>query len=271
MNKICSFLIIIIIIYVTYDYCSRITEGQTVAKDIEDRNTEREEEDKSVPDAKCVDNNGTPLAKKKSINKNDDNIYPCVYENVSCKSAMDKITADDWEHYWGNPGAEGSYKKQCNLCVQGSKVDGNTRFILANVGNVPGTKVGKSNFADSLCDAMAIKCDNQVMFANNKQDGWPDCAKIDSTTWEENKLNKVVCAILTSSIIQFFLNFLGGVSCTLQIMAHTTMAKIDCFGCCHSPGSNDDCWNEGCCCKPEAPESDKECENCGKKKGCSKK
>jgi hypothetical protein len=225
MNKICSFLIIIITIYLTYDYCSRITEGQTTAEDIARRKKEREEADKSIPTTKC---NAPKLT---TIDDQSTNTEPCAYENVSCRALMDKITTDDWgDSFHKNTNIkETSYKTQCNLCVQGSKVDGNTRFVLANVGAPVGktNKAHVSNFADDLCDAMAANCESQIFYANNRQDGWEkDCQGVDKTSWADNKLNKVVCVLLTNSILQFFLGFMGGLECTLKIKAYEIEGKM---------------------------------------------
>jgi hypothetical protein len=90
MNKYCSFVIIIIIIYVTYDYCSNpLVEGGTGNIDDDDDDVTEEE--------KCIDDNThTELKDQTFISKNAKATKPCQFKNASCKLLMDDVTADDW-------------------------------------------------------------------------------------------------------------------------------------------------------------------------------
>ena len=226
MNKYCSFVIIIIIIYLTYDYCSNpLVEGQRGKIDPDDDNVTVEE--------KCTDDAGSVLPPISSI-KNGTASKPCQFKDASCKLLMDEVDADLWDGNWNKApdmSALPNIKNQCRLCVQGSKVDGKIREVLANVGG----KDHISNFALSLCDTMAIKCDSGVGYANNQQDGWKgvDCkdAYEDSTDMKKwgkgNNMNMMVCRVLSNSIIQFFLGFMGGVECTLSIKAHGLKQAIE--------------------------------------------
>jgi len=148
---------------------------------------------------------------------------PCQYEKVSCINAMNSISTDDWSGDFtktnkANFGSGNGYKEQCQLCVRGSKVDGTTRNVLANVGAPPdGDPVKEnaynSNFAYALCDAMVATCSSDLFYANNTAPWLHDC------TTKSGTLNEAVCALLQSNILQFFLGFMGGIECTLQIKA----------------------------------------------------
>jgi len=225
MNKICSFFIIVIIIYLSYDYCSRsLIEGQGKGKP--DYSKYDETQDAAVKTVVCK---GPPLT---TIPDTKVTTYPCSYEKASCMNAMDKVTTDAWGNNWNEVGND--LKQQCSLCVQGSKIDGTTRHVLSNVGKIPGSPppptVPVSKFAEDMCDAMVAGCDKSIFYANNRQDGWAiDCSGVDATTWTDNKLNKGVCALLQSDILQFFLGFMGGIECTLKIKAHKLKAGLQGF------------------------------------------
>ena len=153
-------------------------------------------------------------------------------------NAMNEHKAHDWESWTSHDGTD-KLKKQCNLCVQGSKVDGNTRYVLANVSKTKEGVPHESHFADDLCDAMVAGCGSQVFYANNRQDGWNyDCkyANSSKSSWTDNKLNKAICKMLSNSIIQFFLGFMGGLECTLKIKGYQLESgiknSVKCDTCC---------------------------------------
>lgn len=233
MNKICSFFIIIIIIYLSYDYCSRsLIEGQGNSNPDYSKFDE-EKQDAAVGEVKCK---SPPLT---TIEETTTTTDPCSYEKTSCIGAMDNVTTDTWGTNWNISGNK--LKQQCSSCVQGSQVDGSTRHVLANVGKKPGSlplpTVPVSKFAEDMCDAMVAGCDKSIFYANNRQDGWTtDCAGVDDSSWAINKLNKGVCTLLQNSIIQFFLGFMGGIECTLKIKAHKLLSglesNVDCDMCC---------------------------------------
>ena len=217
MNKIVSIFIILIIIYLSYDYCStKMIEGQTTMTD-----EELKEQDKSITVKSCE---GGPVSIGSNIKANNAK-YPCQYKNISCVNKMEQVSTNDWGDNWHGSGNK--TKQQCQLCVMGSDVDGNTSKILSNVGKNKNNPIFRSNFANDLCDAMVAGCDSRLFYANNKQDGWNiDCRGVENTSWTDNKLNKAMCAILKNSIIQFFLGFMGGLECTLKIKMYQLQSSV---------------------------------------------
>ena len=218
MNKFCSFLIIIIIIYLTYDYCSNtIIEG---ANGGGRGGGYDESQDKFVKEATCSKQAVTSI-------KGSAASEPCQYKAVSCITKINDINEKDWGGNFtsynkpsGSTDTQWNYKKQCKLCIQGSKVDGTTRNILANVGRTDDITIPDSHFAYDLCDAMVAGCESSIFYANGRQDGWSnDCANMKSASFTDNKLNVSLCKILQSDILQFFLGFMGGVECTMKIKA----------------------------------------------------
>jgi len=214
MNKLCSLLIILLIIYLTYDYCSNTVEGNdAVADEIAARNKQTETDDA----AKIIHCSKSPVTSiTDGVNANASE--SCQYKNVSCINNMQSIGDDKWKSSYTDYDGVVNYKTQCQLCVKGSKLDGTTRSALSNV------IIGESHFAYDLCDAMAAGCDSGIFYANNKQGNWShDCKLMESTPWtssdeeESNALNKALCSVLQNDIIQFFLGFMGGIECTLLI------------------------------------------------------
>lgn len=239
MNKYCSLLIILLIIYLTYDYCSNIVEGQDGQDDQDDQDNKKkfgsggydETSDDYVPET-CP-YNGTIIGGIKKISDGVDKgvTNPCDYKTVSCSNTIPK--ASDWGNMFtsepnGNDTAN-NLKRQCQLCVIGSKADGTITNTLANVSRIPDSKsVPNSHFAYDLCDAMVAGCDKSIFYANNRQDGWnKDCGPVDSTTWANNKLNIGICKVLKSSILQFLLGFMGGIECTMKIKSYELKGYMD--------------------------------------------
>jgi len=175
---------------------------------------------------------------------------PCEYKSVSC---INSIPPDsEWgDNFTNNPveftQKNHRLKKQCQLCVIGSKMDGTTRRVLANLGKTPDSKdVPPSNFAYDLCDAMVAGCEKALFYANNKQDWNSICDEVDKTTWTNNKLNKAVCKLLKNSIIQFFLGFMGGIECTLKIKAYEFKKAMSCDLCKINPTCSKDDEKQYC-------------------------
>jgi len=244
MDKYCSLLIILLIIYLTYDYCSNIVEGKDNIVEGKDNipgggnyNTSKDDyKPYQCPYGDQVKGGITSI--KDGVTGEVTN--PCDYKSVSCINTIPKES--EWgNNYTNNPPPvkkpddfkklkpNQKLKKQCQLCVIGSKVDGTTRHVLANVANDPATtNVPPSNFAYDLCDAMVADCGKAEFYANSRQDGWSnDCATADKTSWTNNKINKLLCKTLKSSFIQFFLGFMGGIECTMKIKAYELRAYME--------------------------------------------
>mgnify|MGYP001231676715 CR=1 FL=1 len=208
LNKVNSFLIILIILYVTFKYCD-LYEGQSDTYAGRQGNTEGDD-DASEQLEECSG------GQKKTFEGG--SFKPCQYRENSCLVSAQAVSKK-WDQYRENStDHNGSLKYNCSKCVQGSDIDGSIRYYLANVGtDVNGIKK-VSKFADDLCDGMAADCDDAFFYALNKQNWWlGDC---EGVTMEKNgKVNITLCTFFGSSFISFVTGFLGGITCNLKIRA----------------------------------------------------
>ena len=211
LTKSNSFFIIIILLYITFEYC-KLYEGQSDTFSGRQGNTEGDD-DASEQLEECIG------GQKKSFEGG--SFKPCQYRENSCLASAQAVSKK-WTQYRDNSSDDpNSLKYNCSKCVQGSNLDGSLRYYLANVGtNVEGTNVNtkKSKFADDLCDGMAADCGDAFFYALNKQDWWlGDCK--DVTMDNNGTINNGLCTIFGSSFISFITGFLGGITCNLKIRA----------------------------------------------------
>ena len=218
MNKLVSFLIIIIIIYISYEYCS-ITS--TVIEGANNKRTGDYDESKDRP----VVDECANVAQVDEISTNKLHDNKCAYKNKSCTVLMDNQTVrDNWTY--GAAGESKTIKKNCMRCIQGSMKDSTTRRYLSLIAADPANGKRDSKFAYNLCDGLAAECEDALFYSNNSTD-WAhsDCVGV-SLASNHSKLNKFMCQILTNSFLQFFLSFMGGVTCTLKIKTYELEQKV---------------------------------------------
>lgn len=192
MNYIKLSFLIIVISYVYYKiYSGILIEGQAPGPNKGDYN---KEQDKPVN----VDDGCDDTCKK--------------YRDKSCL----QYATGDWKY--GEVGDGKANKIECMKCVQFSQKDSSARRYMAQIGYEANANKD-SYFARRLCDAMAAGCDSALWYANNETD-WSsqDCKGVSLTT-EHSYTTKTLCTMLQNSILQFFLSFLSGVTCTLKIKA----------------------------------------------------
>ena len=174
LNKINSFLIILILLYITFEYC-QLYEGQADTPDTPAgrQGNDQGSDDASAKKPKCPKDPAMDFSvPTKTI--------PCQYEGKSCLDLMGNIKEDEWVQFGDSSDNHvGTPKYNCSQCVQGSNVDSSFRYYLANVRTDLDWNVSHSKFADDLCDAMAADCDDAFFYAINKQDWWhDDCSGI---------------------------------------------------------------------------------------------
>ena len=219
MDKCISLLVILFIIYISYEYCSdTIIEGASAGADNQDENDAAY----ATPE-KCLDAPDT----SGSINSLTSEIKsPCAFKEQLCSNLM-KNTGDEWNSYYtdystrtgdGVDPKGWKMKKNCENCIRGSNKMGTTLNVLANVSNTLDGAMPTSKFALDYCDALAADCEGPLLYANNRQN-WEqyDCHGVDETSSSYSNTNKAVCVLLKSSAIQFILSFMGGITCTLKI------------------------------------------------------
>lgn len=231
MNKCISLLVILFIIYISYEYCSdTIIEGVSAGSDNQDENDAA-----YAPPEKCLDQPVT----SGSINELTTKINsPCAFKDKICSNLMSN-TGDEWNSYYTdyhNRTGDGVdpkgwiMKKNCENCIRGSNKIGTTLNVLANVSNTLDGAMPTSKFSLDYCDALAADCEDPLLYSNNRQNwGQYDCLHVDASSSSYSNTNKAVCVILKSSAIQFILSFMGGITCTLKIKAKeltTTLKQI---------------------------------------------
>ena len=208
MNKVTSFLLIILIIYISYEYCSRpVIEG--------------------------ADPVGPNKGKDPSTDDKHVDTGP-VLTDIDCRSNMTDDIIDDWKYIIDRK--EGKLipeKKTCMDCLQGSTHDGTIQRYLANIGyeaNKDGTgkDTHESYYALRYCDALAANCSAKASYANASAD-WAtqDCKHVSFTDTSLSARTRFFCTVLSNSVVSFFLDLIfSGVSCTLNIGATTLWHKI---------------------------------------------
>jgi len=227
------FLLIIITLYVGYNYYCTIYEGQDSGA-FGDYNTANDASNAANNAATSGQTNSPDYCathNKPSITSYQDaeqttTSYPCQYANHSCTSMFASVPGSKWEYGGGGNASEEQIRKHCINCVIGSNMDGDTRQRLAQIGYDYNKT---SHFASQLCDGIVAGCSNPFWFANNHSD-WThyDCKKCcgggvcSGCSLTENLL----CTILTSSVLQFFMSFFGGVECELKIEADKMMQSV---------------------------------------------
>jgi|TARA_B110001469_G_C9626553_1_gene312840 hypothetical protein len=207
-HKHISFILILFIIYISYDYCSDKIEGL----------------DSTCPDP------GSPPDKIDGL-KSLPVKAPCFFKQTSCNNLMTNV-GDEWNSFYTDynpsegPGVDSkgwTMKQQCERCMRGSSKMGQTLNLLANVSNKiesPEIPTHSSKFSLDYCDALAAKCGSPLFYANNRQN-WEqyDCSGVTIGNDEYSKTSQFLCSLLTNNVIQFFMGFLGGATCTLKIKA----------------------------------------------------
>ena len=215
MDKITSFIIIILCIYISYEYCSvNVIEGQA-----------------SDPGISTGDYTGpgsgrglAPGANTQSSDTSDTDDCnkpgtPCyIYKDKDCmRETITESARDNW--VYGEKGDNIPEKQACMKCIQGSKQMTTMPHTLANIGYYTNTSK-KSYYALRYCDAMAADCDSRSWYANDHSD-WnnQDCKDVSITDDTLPMSTRLICNMVGNSILQFFMSFLSGVTCTLKIKA----------------------------------------------------
>jgi len=203
MNKYVTLLIIIIIIYITYDYCSNceIIEGSEGNDNDGGDNDGGDKDEKPCP-GKPVGNLSTKTP-----------THPCQYKQVNCEAMMPNVSKEYGDNHLYSKevtgqtfGAKVTDKKtyvkvNCANCIHGSEVGGNDTLVggwgdgkyMANLSS----KDAISKYASDTCDAMAAGCEEPYAFAYGQVD--KVCPVSPDSLW-----GKIICAILDLGIVKGF-------------------------------------------------------------------
>lgn len=235
LNKVNSFLIILILLYVTFKYCD-LYEGQSDTYAGRQGNTDGDD-DGSVKLKECRNASGVIQNPVNTFSGGGNNTtyLSCQYRETSCLNTIRlNDVANNWNQYIDNSNDyknndKGSEKYNCSKCVQGSDIDGSFRYYLANVGTDINGVTKHSKFADDLCDGMAADCDDAFFYAVNKQD-WSsgDCNGVEAST--HGTFNYMLCGLMGNSFISFVTGFLGGITCNLKINFKNLISGLPIIG-----------------------------------------
>jgi hypothetical protein len=215
MDKITSFIIIILCIYISYEYCSvNVIEGQASDPGISTGDYTGPGSGRGLAPGANTQSSDTSDAE--DCNKPGTPCY--IYKDKDCmRETITESARDNW--IYGDKGDNISEKQACMKCIQGSKQMTTMPHTLANIGYYANTSK-KSYYALRYCDAMAADCDSRSWYANGHSD-WnnQDCKDVSITDDTLPMSTRLICNMIGNSILQFFMSFLSGVTCTLKIKA----------------------------------------------------
>ena len=223
MNSLFCLFLIILIIFISYNCYNPIIEGQTNPGPAMGDYTGAGTGPGLPPSSYQADNScgpGTPCAQYKEKD--------CYTETITGTAKSNWIYGRKGD----KPDTATDYKTKCMTCIQGSQKQSSTQRALANIGYQSNSN--KSSFyAMRVCDAMAADCDSPAWYGNSHAEwGNYDCRNVSITDTNISATNRMLCSLVSNSIIQFFLSFLSGVTCTLKIKALELEQTIESAGKC---------------------------------------
>jgi hypothetical protein len=211
MDKICSFVIILIIAYLSYDYCSTkegLGDVQTTSginQGYYDRG-----EDLTIPvDEANVDSSGQACP---AVPTEGD---ACFYKTTMCERSDFDI---DSYNFGDDSNTE---RTTCMRCVMGSETMPRSVTGLASIGLK--NRGRTSEFARNYCDALMADCDDYYFYALGTTDFYKDCGYRGFMNFDEGIMASTyytfMCSIMTNPIFMFIFEILKGISCPLKIKA----------------------------------------------------
>lgn len=219
--KYCSLLLIILIIYLTYDYCNInepfvSTEYDTTRDRLITVDNENTDSMFSFSlGSSCPDNVGNT-----AVANFDGNLENCDYKKTDCQVVADTYDFMDW-----NYGSDSdSKRKECQKCVRGSEKMSGTVSILSNAYEIgEAAPKGKdqyslyTDFSGYICDAMVGCGDSDTMYAFNNTDWSTDCGGGFDTSDNMSIINSLRCTMIDNFLIRTIASYLGGMTCSLEI------------------------------------------------------
>tara|TARA_Y100000389_G_scaffold205066_1_gene262653 strand:- start:2142 stop:2918 length:777 start_codon:yes stop_codon:yes gene_type:complete len=220
MNKECSFLLIIIISYLSYNYCSQTIEGidpnvNQGGYNILDQDSVQSD-DQATLDSRGID---------KDKDKNCDSPKSvCYYKDKDCTNKNNWCPNGSCDEY--KFGTSNNQRDNCARCFQSNSSGGSIVNYLSLLGGEAHKsedgKQGYSNFASNYCDALNADCTSPFWYALGVTDFDNDCGDIGEfpyfgTKKDSNWTSFILCIILRSYPIEFITEILKGVTCELKI------------------------------------------------------
>lgn len=224
--KYCYLILVIVVIYLMYNYCNYIepfvSTDYDTSKDRLIGGKYGSPDDDSMFSfslgSNCPDNIGDS-----PVNDFKGNLTNCDYRKTDCFLVANKENKIDWPYGDKND----SKRKECQKCVRGSdKISGITS-ILANAYDVGFDKPENSDtssynrfteFSGYICDSMVGCGDVENMYAFNQTNWGADCGKNSfDTTNTDTIINSMRCGIVDNFLVRTVGSYLGGVTCNLEI------------------------------------------------------
>lgn len=213
MNKECSFLLIIIISYLSYNYCSQTIEG--IDPNVNQGGYNILDQDSILSDEQAT---------RKELGL-DDNAKcnspatPCYYKDKDCTDKNNWCPNGSCDEY--KFGTSNNQRDNCARCFQSNSSGGlfvNYLSLLGSEGHKSEDGIpGYSNFASNYCDALAADCTSPFWYALGVTDFDNDCGDIGMYKKGSTWTSTILCAIFRSYPIEFITEILKGVVCELKI------------------------------------------------------
>lgn len=238
MNKECSFLIIIIIGYLSYSYCSKTIEG--ITSGVNYGTYDLSQDLAQTPGGNANQQSGGTI----DVCSSQDTQNPmntCYYKDKNCNNLR-----SSWVNGYEYDSNNNENRQKCMRCIQSNTSTGTTTNYLARVGLENQPTQGQSEFAKYYCDALIADCSDRYWYALDQTDFNNECTNI-SIGGNASNMSKFICSVMTNTITGAFFGFLfsiiSGVSCTLEIKASEAKryisGKIDCMECKIDPTESD--------------------------------
>lgn len=225
MDKICSFLIILIVAYISYNYCSKTIEGVTSAQNPGLGTYDLSQDRANTPPTGGASGSGDVCADSHSI--------PCINKDADCLANSypggEVVYNRDNYRYKEDNDPE---RNKCMQCVMYSDKTSRLASGLSEIGTKNRTQT--SEFARNYCDALVADCDSPLNYSIGETDFYKDCGyrgfmHFDDTINDNYKLYGL-CTIMTNPIFMFFFELMKGVLCDMNIRAKMIVRDVEDFG-----------------------------------------
>ena len=219
MDKECSFLIILIITYLSYNYCSKTVEGIEAGLNEGGYDTSQ---DLAITQAQLdASQNSDGIGGTCRASDISNPLNVCYYKNKDCNNLK-----SGWENEYEYK-TENTNRTKCMRCIQGSDKTPTTTRYLAGLGLENGKpNQGNSDFAKNYCDALMADCSDRYWYAIGENDFSGDCSNITLGS-DHTTMSKFLCNIMNNPLFEFIFSILKGVSCTLEIKAKQLERKLE--------------------------------------------
>lgn len=220
MNKVCSFLIIIIIGYLSYNYCSKTVEGISpgISPGVNQGGYNLDQDRVFTPS-----NSGNQGAQGSCTPQQISQVgSACYYSNSNSSDCTAGINRDNYRYKDGN----NAEREQCMRCVMNNK---NLPIVVKYLAGIGVENGGSSEFARNYCDALMAGspgCDNAQFYSIGETDFDNDCSGVNLIS-NNTKTTRALCTVMTNPVFEFLFEMAKGVVCDMNIRARMIERTIE--------------------------------------------